>query len=367
MASRDPEYDDLMNDSDDGPQEARNPAASGSRWRHQESSAFRRAAKPAEPGHAIAREPESRGRVSDLADFLNSSRISPEELRAENQGADPNAPKFKPVVAAAADAQKAQGGSRPGTTIGTAEPSDGKDVIVGPLLNYRRMEGDRWFGSVLVVVKGGGKKQPYKPTLHLGPAARNSDGSGAQRFDSEHGQELEANRGEKVEVEAICLYSDPRNTFWRFDIGVDVQDQETKWEYSLPGLRHASKAKPRSTWNFYVPAKTEAFRIMFHSCNGFSVGTDEEAYSGPALWNDVNRRHAETPFHVMIGGGDQIYNDSIRVSGPLREWTDISNPRKRREYPFPEKLRQECDDFYLQNYIKWCVIFLCLFEKTFFY
>lgn len=92
---------------------------------------------------------------------------------------------------------------------------------------------------------------------------------------------------------------------------------------------------------------------MFHSCNGFSVGTDEEAWSGPALWNDVLRRHAEVPFHVMIGGGDQIYNDGIRVHGPLREWTEIGNPKKRRDYPFPEKLRADCDDYYLNNYIRW--------------
>ncbi len=57
--------------------------------------------------------------------------------------------------------------------------------------------------------------------------------------------------------------------------------------------------------------------------------------------------------HRRIGGGDQIYNDPVRVSGPLRAWTDISNPKKRREYPFPEKLRQECDDWYLKNYIRW--------------
>jgi hypothetical protein len=32
------------------------------------------------------------------------------------------------------------------------------------------------------------------------------------------------------------------------------------------------------------------------------------------------------PFHVMVGGGDQIYNDGIRVDGPLKPWTMISNP-----------------------------------------
>lgn len=337
-----------MKDDDDEVLDPRNPYASDSRWRHQESSAFRRAARPAEPGHA--REPEARGRVTDLADFLNSSRVSPEELRQERQGSSPGTPRFKPVVAAAADAQKAQGSSRPATAVSTGPPPDGKDVVVGPLLNYRRMEGDRWFGSVLVVVKGGGKTQPFQPMLVLGPSGRQDDAA--------DGQQLAANTSGTVEIQGVCLYSDPRNTFWRFDLGVDVQDIETKWEYSLPGLRHSSRAKRRDFWNFYVPAKTESFRIMFHSCNGFSVGTDEEAFSGPALWNDVNRCHAETPFHVMIGGGDQIYNDSIRVSGPLREWTNIANPKKRREYPFPEKLRQECDDFYLKNYVKWFVLHL---------
>ncbi|KAJ4295874.1 hypothetical protein N0V88_004576 [Collariella sp. IMI 366227] len=117
-------------------------------------------------------------------------------------------------------------------------------------------------------------------------------------------------------------------------------------------MRYASRTKPRVN-SFFVPAVEESMRIMFHSCNGFSVGTDEEAYSGAALWNDVARKHREKPFHVMIGGGDQIYNDGIRVSGPLRPWSDISNPKKRKDHPFPESLREECDDYYLKNYIRW--------------
>jgi hypothetical protein len=54
-----------------------------------------------------------------------------------------------------------------------------------------------------------------------------------------------------------------------------------------------------------------------------------------------------------LGGGDQIYNDGIRVNGPLRPWTDIGNPKKRRDFPFPEDLRKECDDYYVNNYIRW--------------
>jgi hypothetical protein len=150
----------------------------------------------------------------------------------------------------------------------------------------------------------------------------------------------------------MCLYSDPRNTFWAFDVAVDMQELETKWEYAIPDL-YFPKKKQGSTQSFFVPAVTESMRIMFFSCNGFSVGTDEDEWSGLALWNDVLRRHEEAPFHVMIGGGDQIYNDGIRVGGPLRPWTEISNLKKRREYPFPEKLRQACDDYYLKNYIRW--------------
>ena len=36
--------------------------------------------------------------------------------------------------------------------------------------------------------------------------------------------------------------------------------------------------------------------------------------AGPALWNNVLELHAKRPFHCMIGGGDQIYNDGVRVS-----------------------------------------------------
>jgi len=94
-------------------------------------------------------------------------------------------------------------------------------------------------------------------------------------------------------------------------------------------------------------------RIMFHSCNGFSVGTDEDFWSGPALWNDVLRTHEQRPFHVMVGGGDQIYNDGVRVHGPLKSWTDIKNPHTRRSFPFDNNMRAACDQFYYENYVRW--------------
>jgi hypothetical protein len=37
----------------------------------------------------------------------------------------------------------------------------------------------------------------------------------------------------------------------------------------------------------------------------------------------------------------------------LKQWTAITNPHKRREYPFGEELRAECDKYYFENYSRW--------------
>jgi len=231
------------------------------------------------------------------------------------------------------------------------KPNEG-GIVCGPLLNYRGMEGARWLGTVLVVTKGGGKHQTSKPTLLLGRAgqvivALQTDDGGVNRTNSS------TTATGVAQISARCLYSDQRNTFWTFDLAVDLEEVETKWEYALPELAFASRCQPLTNYFFFVPAKTESMRIMFYSCNGFSIGTDENEWNRGALWTDVLRRHTETPFHVMIGGGDQIYNDGIRVDGPLRPWTNIANPKKRLAYPFDSSLRDACDEYYLRSYIRW--------------
>lgn len=328
----------------------RNPYASSTRWRHEESSAYRRHAN----SQMAARDPEVRGQTTDLAKFLNSTRVAPEDNPAGPR--EPGASKSKPIVIDPEHAA-AVGEPEPENVDPTqAVPQDGKTIACGPLLNYKHMDGNQWHGSVLVVTKGGGKEPAPAPTLILRQAGSSSDfgspSGPAANGNGETSVKAVSKASGSAEVQGICLYSDARNTFWRFNIDVEMEEVETKWEYALPGLRFVSKTKPHVN-SFFVPATTESMRIMFHSCNGFSVGTDEDAWSGPALWNDVMRRHNEAPFHVMVGGGDQIYNDGIRVNGPLREWTNIGNPKKRREFPFPEKLRSECDDYYLKNYLRW--------------
>ena len=212
----------------------------------------------------------------------------------------------------------------------------GIEIICGPLLNYKHLSSPDtrpiWNGSVLIVTKPGERI----PQLQLGQAS---------------GGQATASRT----FEGIELYSNLSRTFWQFVIDLPLSDQEAIWEYTLPGTTRSSNtsAQSRSTFRFFVPSASDSMRIMFHSCNGFSVGTDEEEWSGPVLWNDVLRRHQEKPIHVMIGGGDQIYNDGVRVTGPLSKWTEIRNPIKKRDYEFTEALRADCDEFYFNNYARW--------------
>jgi hypothetical protein len=206
------------------------------------------------------------------------------------------------------------------------------DVMCGPLINYRRMTGDStWHGSVLLVTK------PTSPQPELRIECVGEVGAGT----AHKAPQISSPPSQK-------LYEDPGKAFWRFFIDLPIQAYEAKWQYTI-----SPSSGAQITQTFVVPSKTQSMRIMFHSCNGFSVGTDVDAWSGPALWNDVLRMHEQQPFHVMIGGGDQIYNDSVRVDGPLKAWTDIHNPRKRREYLFPETMRQDCDEYYFKNYVKW--------------
>ena len=221
--------------------------------------------------------------------------------------------------------------------------------MCGPLLNYKRMSKNSsgtstWHGSVLIVAESGGQVYPELTLKCNGPVAATS-------ADAVNGAANALPRARPVQ--GVKLFDDSAKSFWRFSLEVPFQKSEMTWEYSISPVQLASGGDSAPRRTFVVPASDQSMRIMFHSCNGFSVGTDEDAWSGPALWNDVLRVHSQKPFHVMIGGGDQIYNDGVRVGGPLNTWTAIGNPKKRRDFPFPEDLRDDCDEYYFNNYAKW--------------
>jgi len=200
------------------------------------------------------------------------------------------------------------------------------------------MENETWYGSVLVVTKGGSGRadSPVVPELRLriiGSAGNSSQqqvlGDNGANATGPNGGPYGINRVDHYSTEASApttqlatdrshdnhtttsfnssqesripgtkLYSDLQNTFWRFNLQIPMQQSQIQCEYTIPGLTF-TEGKKTDKQNFFIPAISESCKILFHSCNGFSVGTDEDAWSGAALWNDVIRVHKKTPFHVM--------------------------------------------------------------------
>jgi hypothetical protein len=170
----------------------------------------------------------------------------------------------------------------------------------------------------------------------------NSPPNGATRQAGNDGER----RGRFQEIPAYVLHSERGVTFWKFNLEIELGDQQARVAYRInrgPAI------------GFWVPARGEMMNLMFHSCNGFSLSVDANAFSGPdPMWRDVLNTHQTRPFHAMIGGGDQVYNDAATVQCRyLEEWSQVKNPAKKHHWPFSVEMQNEMEEFYLNRYAMW--------------
>ncbi|KAI4140834.1 MAG: hypothetical protein LQ341_003686, partial [Variospora aurantia] len=148
------------------------------------------------------------------------------------------------------------------------------------------------------------------------------------------------------QVKAARLHAERGVTFWRFNIEIELTDKQQRIGYRINN---------GASVGFWVPAQGQTMNMMFHSCNGFSMSVDPDTFSGPdPLWRDVLNNHQSRPFHVMIGGGDQIYNDRVMSETELfQTWLSIKTPRHKHQSPFSIEMRDELEIFYLERYSMW--------------
>ncbi|KAF2855455.1 hypothetical protein T440DRAFT_504113 [Plenodomus tracheiphilus IPT5] len=167
-------------------------------------------------------------------------------------------------------------------------------------------------------------------------------GSKPTRIHKKDGEKL----GKLRDIPGVRLHAERGVTFWRFNIEVELGSSQTRIAY---------KINRGPATGFWVPAKGESMNIMFHSCNGFSFSVASNEFCGPdPLWRDVLNSHQSGPFHVMIGGGDQIYNDAAMHHTTLfRKWTESRNPMQKHHEPFSEEMQNELEQFYLDRYSMW--------------
>lgn len=185
----------------------------------------------------------------------------------------------------------------------------------------------------------------------LGPQATiGVDGRPTQHITFQDKSRVKRRDGERAgryrETKAVRLHSERGYTFWRFSIEIELGNRQSRIAYRInrgPAI------------GFWVPARGDAMNIMFHSCNGFSLSVDSNKFSGPdPLWRDVLNRHQARPFHVMLGGGDQIYNDAaMRDTELFREWLQTKNPQHKHEADFTVEMQEELEEFYLHRYSMW--------------
>ena len=195
------------------------------------------------------------------------------------------------------------------------------------------------------------------PTAYGTPEYRHGQNGPSPR---QSRQKPRQRRGHRVR--GVRLHAERGVTFWRFNLEVELQPQETRIAYSInngPAV------------GFWVPGRGQTMNTMFHSCNGFSLSVkcvpqahfvilclrfaSPDDFSGPdPLWRDVLNSHQAQPFHVMIGGGDQIYNDAVMKQSPLfGDWLEIKNPHHKHEAEFTPALQEELETFYLERYSMW--------------
>lgn len=148
-------------------------------------------------------------------------------------------------------------------------------------------------------------------------------------------------------IEASKIAATSSHNFYRFPIRLPMKEEPQCFSYGFPDIQ--------TGYTFHIPALDDPYwRCSFTSCNGFtddvSGETRKQMGGVRPLWDDMLRKHAQMPYYVMLGGGDQIYCDDVWKLESLREWLKIKGKDNRKDAEWTEKMDEEVDSFYFNHY-----------------
>ena len=235
-------------------------------------------------------------------------------------------------------------------------------LLLGPIL-YARAQAtpdpkshDVWSFFVNVFLDSTSAKKP--PALRL--CFRDAKGKRVAAFDEV-----------KAAADLTALPKDTRGVVWRWEVILPRTDVAQRLSYHFespdtPGVPVTfERPQPRADrpWSskvippeplvvsdVVVPAKGVSPNIAFFSCNGASRASDWSNLAQPfALWERMLQQHQQDPadpaktpgFQLLLGGGDQLYADS------LHNTMDVLNafmklPRSERlKLPVPDGLSEK--------------------------
>ncbi|ODQ66731.1 hypothetical protein NADFUDRAFT_82463 [Nadsonia fulvescens var. elongata DSM 6958] len=210
------------------------------------------------------------------------------------------------------------------------------DIKCGPLLRFLGIDDAVWRGSVLIVVQDHTSNyEPHGPEMVI-TLTGNTENNHQPQLKQE---------GRDLSFAGQPIYRAQNLTFWRFNIQIPLNASSQVAHYCI---NHGKNFK------FHLPRVDETMNVMTHSCNGFSFGANPADFQGQ-LWKDVLRHHSElSPYHVMLGGGDQIYCDSVKeYTEYFKKWVETGHTLRKDKAPFTKEMKQELESFYLWHYIGW--------------
>ncbi|KAG9318865.1 adenylate cyclase associated N terminal-domain-containing protein [Chiua virens] len=259
-------------------------------------------------------------------------------------------------------------------------------LMVGPLLRYDTVdENGLWNGAVLIVTADGGSHYDPHPVLtyQWDPEERTEQRAGCRHgrssFDlgphpaDPHSTAMSpppttqappekfgygdyksktggiGDQTQRVTGQEIYVYAGNGTfTFWRFRIQIQLGNTELRIKYSINNSMQLS---------FYVPAINQNMRWASYSCNGFSAGVNQEEFKGPGyrsgydpMWFDLLKEHAKKPFHVLVGGGDQLYCDALTREPEMQDWIRQTNSSTKLAYPVSSEMAACIDRFFFHHY-----------------
>ncbi len=236
-------------------------------------------------------------------------------------------------------------------------------ATAGPFLRYGNcLPGSptAWTGSALFLTFSG-DTTPVKapavddsPTTTLPYAVEAHTGDSPAPVLTLEDRNAPGGAGERLrQISAEPLDSALGWTFWRFNLALELglHEREIKYSVSVPD---GTPTGPVHT--FYLPPAGSPAHWAYFSCNGISSDVEEEhwARADPNyLWRDLLGVHSAFPFHILVGGGDQVYADGVWDKCPvLKEWGALEDEDEKIETPWTRDAAAQATQFYFSNYLE---------------
>ncbi|CCE65568.1 hypothetical protein TPHA_0L02170 [Tetrapisispora phaffii CBS 4417] len=214
-------------------------------------------------------------------------------------------------------------------------------IVCGPILKFLDVDyGTNQFrGSIMIITKNHSIAEDGNITIEFiqGPSKQSAT---AQDASFTNGT-----------LESHLFHTDRLLTdvyrFYRYDLSLKMHPEcETMVRYSVNN-------EFKDYYRFYIPSSETNFNSIAYSCNGFSLSVDTRVFEG-SLWFNVLNEHSKIHYNVMLGGGDQIYSDQIKLyCPPVKEWVESKDPIKKYNFKVDENVMTQLREFYLSEYINW--------------